>query len=133
MLIFIANRVRQFGNNTDENYDKNYYFPDNNESYQYEKIPKYLLPDKILDTEIASLSNKKFRTLYLNKKFNNYFQKKRVILDIGCGTAGLLKYFNKLGHITYGNEPNKNYYRFAKKFLKYGIWTFQKCPNRYVW
>jgi len=81
-----------------------------------EIISKNLFLNKKIITNNFQLSYK--NGIYLNKKFNNYFQKKRTILDIGCGTAGLLKYFNKLGHITYGNEPNKNYYKFAKKFLK---------------
>ena len=75
---------------------------------------------KITKTILKNNYNLSFkRGKFIFEKYKKIIGSKKInILDLGSGTGGLLKFFEKKGHNVYGIEPNFKYYKYSKDYIK---------------
>ena len=80
-------------------------------------ISKNLKINKTILKNNYNISFKRGQFIY--EKYNKIIGKKKMrILDLGSGTGGLLKFFEKKGHEVYGIEPNFKYFKYSKNYIK---------------
>ena len=93
-------------------------FDDKFHNFYYKNIiSKNLKINKSILQNNYNLSFK--RGQFLFKKYKKIIGSKKLnILDIGSGTGGMLKFFEKKGHNVYGIEPNFKYYKYSKNYIK---------------
>lgn len=97
----------------------------------YYEFPEYYSHQDESKGLIQSLYNQ-IRKINISKKYKliSNLNTDKSILDIGCGTGELLKYFQEKGWETTGVEPNKKARILAKEKLGEGIYkNLKKVPE----